>query len=92
MLRLHPHQPLLLTPEAMLLTMAAATSLGFLMRGSNTSDTPLFVVMSGYSNAVGCASAICTPSFQSSIDLRANPGKLIQPNVDVRCQFCMGKL
>ena len=39
--------------------MAAATSLGFLMRGSNTSDTPLEVVMSGVSKPVGAASETC---------------------------------
>ena len=51
--------------------MAAATSLGFLMRGSNTNDTPLFVVMSGYSSAVGCAEVICMISFQPSVTLHA---------------------
>ena len=38
---------------------ASATCCGCLMRGSNTSDTPVFVVMSACTSPVGCVSTTC---------------------------------
>jgi len=78
------HRPLLLTPEAMLFTMAAATSLGFLMRGSNTNDTPPFVVMRGVRSAVGCASAICTSKCQASAIVEPGVLALLQLTLTAR--------